>query len=283
MLRRFFLLVLVVFSYYARGEEVSAGIEPKNHMDDDKHQRRVEYLPRRPHKHLEKPKDDFDFSNKTLLGSNFTYGANSSYDIDFKTESALSYNKHSIENAVDFYSYYYQGAGTPARRFKGKFDGSLKYLYEIYPRWSPFVAFKYEEEYERKGVERHTREDQDYDAGIRYNYHVDVIDFTVELSHRLTRENSHDFVGTTQNIRVYTGLYYYDLPIGLGVWAEGVTPYRDVEDYTLEFGPDLSYTFPGTSFFIGLTASAQWEGKRSYEGANRLNVWAGILYLGFRI
>jgi len=78
-------------------------------------------------------------------------------------------------------------------------------------------------------------------------------------------------------------LYYYIAGLNFGVWGTHQAPLEELSDYTIDFGPDISYNLPNTSFYLGLTASATLIPEPAYVGDTRLKIWSGSFYGGFKL
>lgn len=272
----FFLLLTSV----AFAEEVNPDLRPKTDQVDEIEKQKIEFK-KEP---IPVATKGLSFHNRSLLGSNFTYGNNSSFDFDLETQSSLDYKRSRLENVIEYYTYWLNPDNGPTERYKGRFNGSLKYLYEIIPHWSPFTSAKIEQTFERVSAVKNYTEKHSYDLGLRYDNKTDdgKIYFISEVSNRLIVENAPNLTSSYHNLRVYLASYFYPKPLGLGLWIEGITPYGDLADYWINFGPDLNYTFPGTSFFIGITASCSVQGKEKYAGDALFDIWSGSFYTGFK-
>jgi len=279
----FFFIALQSFEVFA--EEVNPDLRARTDQQDELEQQVLD-LKKTPAPEVVptlKPKKDFNFSNRSLLGSNFTYGNNSSFDIDLKTQSSLDYKKSRLENVLEFYTYYFKADNAPTLRYKGRFNGALKYLYEVIPHWSPFVGAKIEQVFERVNNVKNYTEKHSYDLGLRYDFNADDKFYIIsEVSNRLIVENGPNRTNSYHNFRVYLASYYYPKPLGVGFWIESITPYSDLGDYWINFGPDLNYTFTGTSFFVGITANCSLQGKEKYAGDSLFDIWSGSFYTGVK-
>lgn len=279
------LSLLLAWLPFASSEEVSPDIRPQTETNDQLDQQQILLQKESAPEKVPDPTPigPWAFHNRSLLGSNFTYGNNSSFDVDLKTQTSLVYKQSRLENVLQYYTYYLNPDVGPTERYKTRFNGALKYLYEIYPRWSPFVAAKLEQTFERVNGRKNYTEKDSYDLGLRYDYHFEKsFYFMAELSHRYIVENAPNLTHDYHNLRGYLAAYYYARPFGFGFWIEAIAPYHEPEDYWINFGPDLSYTFPGTSFFIGITANASIQGLEKYPGDSRFDIWSGSFYTGIK-
>ncbi|MBU6375126.1 MAG: hypothetical protein KGQ59_03950 [Bdellovibrionales bacterium] len=218
------------------------------------------------------------------FGSNFSYGPASSFDLSFKEDAKISRGPHKIENVAELYSYYWGGPDGPVQRLKDKRKLEIKYLYNLLQSWSPFVGYEFRQETSLKNGSDFVKKSQNADLGLRFEQEfANFIYLQLESGYRQAYEKT----STSPNVGVpklrdFASLYFYAGGLNWGLWANHLAPFDDLSDYVIDFGPDLSYNLPGTSFYLGLTASATLVPQPLYEGDTRFKVWSGSFYGGFK-
>ena len=218
------------------------------------------------------------------FGSNFSYGPASSFDLSFKEEAKITRGAHKVENLAELYSYYWGGPDGPVQRLKDKRKLEIKYLYNIFQHWSPFFGYEFRQETSLKNGSDFVKKSQNADFGVRFeNALAGFIYLQLESGYRQAYEKTtaSPNVGVPK-LRNFASLYFYAGGLNWGFWGNHLAPFEDLSDYVIDFGPDLSYNLPGTSFYLGLTASATLVPQPLYEGDTRFKVWSGSFYGGFK-
>ena len=226
-----------------------------------------------------------DLKGSVKFGSNFSYGPASSFDLMFKGDANVSRNSHKVENLAELYSYYWGGPDGPVQRLKDKRRLGVKYLYQVFEHWSPFVGYEFLQETSLKNSSDFVKRSQNADLGLRYQLTIaSGVFLQLESGYRQAyQQTSTEANRGIPKLRNFLSLYSYFAGLNWGLWVSHLAPWDDLGDYVIDFGPDLNYNLPGTSFYLGVTASGTFIPQPWYEGDTRFKIWSGSFYGGFKL
>ncbi|NDD92230.1 hypothetical protein EBZ37_09110, partial [bacterium] len=170
-------------------------------------------------------------------------------------------------------------------RLKDKRQLGIKYLYKVLPAWSPFIGYEFRQETSLKNGSEFIKRSQNADLGLRFEKSFrDLIHVQLESGYRHSyQQTSTEPSIELPQLRNFIYLYFYYAGLNWGVWANHLAPFRELSDYVIDFGPDISYNLPGTSFYLGLSASATFVPEPLYDGDTRFKIWSGSFYGGFKL
>ena len=226
------------------------------------------------------------YAGKMNFGSNFSYGPQRDLDFLFKEQASLKYNIHKFETTGEYYTYYWGGDEEyPFRWYKNEKKFSFKYLNKFSAPYSVFVSYGYDGKGNYKSSGDIFTDYHNFDTGFRWDLSTEDGYYALfELGPRFTIRNvTNKDRENFYKLRAYAAVYYSANRTDFGLWSVLSSPFEDLSDYKLEFGPNFNYNFEKSSFFVGFSASAELTPEPTYDGDTRFKVWSGSFYGGFKL